>query len=158
MRRRAMLRSPALTALRCRLKFFYDIASIVALQTTLNYSVIPFMLMDLKPTFEAWRRLGYYGHWLCACDSTTCLPCVRSPPADRPLSGLVPLLAFSLGAGKPLRTQLKARDAKHQKAVERQVAKEADRGADKGLTIPPETVDQAAEAVKAGVAEVQKEL
>jgi len=130
-----------------RLKFFYDVASIAAMQITMNYSVIPFMLMDLSPTIAAWRRLGWYGHWLCAS---------RAPvPADD--AGLVPLLAFSLGAGKPLRAHLKARDAAHLKRVEKQTAKETAREADKGLTIPPETADHAAQVVAEGLGATRDE-
>lgn len=46
------------------LKLFYDVLSVIALQTTLNYTVAPFMLLDLRPTLVAWQRLGYYGHWM----------------------------------------------------------------------------------------------
>ena len=78
--------------------------------------------------------------------------CVRRRGSDADLAGLVPLLAFSLGAGKPLRRQLKARDAAHQKRIEKQVARQAD----SGLSIPPKTAEHAAQAVADGLGVAQE--
>ncbi|KAG0151527.1 hypothetical protein CROQUDRAFT_86539 [Cronartium quercuum f. sp. fusiforme G11] len=44
------------------LKPVYDIIGLLAVQTNLNYIVIPFLLLDVRNSIEAWNRLGWYGH------------------------------------------------------------------------------------------------
>ena len=115
---------------RTPLKFFYDIVSIIALQCSLNYTVVPFILMDVKPTLLAWYRLGFYGHVLC----------------------FVPFAFFTLGGGVPLRRELKRREGIRLKEIDKQVDKQSKDGA--ALQIPATTQEAAQDAVK----QVKKEL
>lgn len=48
--------------LRTGLKQIYDVICLVVLQTNLNYLVIPFILLEVQPSLEAYRRVGWYGH------------------------------------------------------------------------------------------------
>ncbi|EGF97071.1 membrane bound O-acyltransferase protein [Melampsora larici-populina 98AG31] len=44
------------------LKSSYDFLSLILTQTNLNYLVIPFVLLDLKKSYLAYRLIGFYGH------------------------------------------------------------------------------------------------
>lgn len=61
-------------------QLFYTTLSIASVQISLNFIVIPFMLLEFKLSLQAWRSLGYYGVWLV----------------------LIGMAAFRLGLGKSL--------------------------------------------------------
>jgi lysophospholipid acyltransferase len=68
---------------------------------TLNYTVASFMLLEVRPTLEVWRRLGWYGHWMT----------------------FLPLTFFWAGGGQLLRQQLGARRIlEHDVKLQREVA------------------------------------
>ncbi|TFY66011.1 hypothetical protein EVG20_g5072 [Dentipellis fragilis] len=46
------------------LKTAYDIAGIIASIMVLNYAAPPFMILTFKDSINAWRALGWYGHWM----------------------------------------------------------------------------------------------
>lgn len=71
------------------LKTAYDVVSVFNVQATLNYIVIPFLLVDVPASIEAYRRLGWYGHY----------------------ATFVPLAFFWLGGGGVLRSFLTEREA-----------------------------------------------
>lgn len=83
------------------LKWAYDIAGIVATQAAINFTVVPFCVLDVRRSLQAWGAVGFYGIWFV----------------------VVPMLALNLGAGKFLGKQLKARDAKYAKSVSREERK-----------------------------------
>lgn len=60
------------------LKFLYDVICIINIQITLNFAAAPFMILELGPTLEAWKRLYWYGLWYT----------------------LVPFTFFQMGGGK----------------------------------------------------------
>lgn len=43
-------------------KRLYDIFGTLATVAAVNYTVIPFILLDLPPSLEGWRRAHWYGH------------------------------------------------------------------------------------------------
>lgn len=81
-------------------KTFYDILCIINVQATLNYIVIPFLLVDVPASLEAYRRLGWYGHWMT----------------------FVPLAFFWIGGGGMLRSMLTEREAKHVTSASKELA------------------------------------
>jgi len=46
------------------LKRAYDIAGTIITVMCCNYIVTPFMLLNVRDSLEAWRRLGWYGCWV----------------------------------------------------------------------------------------------
>jgi lysophospholipid acyltransferase len=46
------------------LKTLYDFLGWFFVQSTLNYLVVPFFLLDLKSALTGWHRMGWYGHIL----------------------------------------------------------------------------------------------
>lgn len=98
-------------------KRIYDVLSVAAVQVALNFIVIPFMLLEVRPTFLAWSRVHYYGLFLC----------------------FVPLAAFRLGVGKTLKQKQRQR-AKQAGVTDEAVEKarqEAKAHTDKGATTVP---------------------
>ena len=97
---------------RAPIKRVYDVLSTIAVLVSLNFIVIPFILLEIAPTLKAWSQVGYYGLFLCA----------------------VPSLAFNLGLGRDLKRRQKARAQKAgvtDEAVEKlrvQSKKEVDNG------------------------------
>ncbi|KAM0749795.1 MBOAT-domain-containing protein [Meredithblackwellia eburnea MCA 4105] len=77
------------------LKWTYDIIGIIATQSALNFIVVPFILLGVRPSFAAWHVVYYYGIFLVA----------------------IPMLALNLGLAGVLKRQLKIRDAKWEKKV-----------------------------------------
>lgn len=45
-------------------KALYDFLGWFFVQSTLNYLVLPFFLLDLKSALTGWHRMGWYGHIL----------------------------------------------------------------------------------------------
>lgn len=45
-------------------KILYDFLGWFFVQSTLNYLVVPFFLLDLKSALTGWHRMGWYGHIL----------------------------------------------------------------------------------------------
>lgn len=98
-------------------KRLYDILSVAAVQIALNFIVIPFMLLEVRPTFVAWARVYYYGLFLC----------------------FVPLVAFRLGLGRMLKQKQKrrAQQAGVTDAAIEKSRQEAKAHSDKGATTVP---------------------
>ena len=46
------------------LKTFYDIMGWFFVQSTLNYLVLPFFLLDLRSALTGWHHMNWYGHIL----------------------------------------------------------------------------------------------
>lgn len=70
-----------LRAERTPLKLVYDALSTICVQLSINFAVVPFILLEVGPSMRAWRSLGFYGILLC----------------------FVPFFAFELGLGRVLR-------------------------------------------------------
>ncbi|TFY80409.1 hypothetical protein EWM64_g3598 [Hericium alpestre] len=49
---------------RTTLKRAYDIAGTVCAVMLVNYACMPFMLLTVQASLEAWSRLAWYGHWM----------------------------------------------------------------------------------------------
>jgi len=50
---------PATTA-----KRVYDILGTVVTMLLVNYTAMPFILLNLKDSLEGWRQFGWYGFWM----------------------------------------------------------------------------------------------
>lgn len=61
-------------------QILYSLASIAAVQLTMNFTVIPFMLLEVGMSWDGWRTLSYYGIYLV----------------------IIPFVAFQAGFGKSL--------------------------------------------------------
>ena len=99
------------------IKRIYDFLSIISVQMAINFIVIPFMLLEVKPTFLAWSRVYYYGLLLC----------------------FVPLAVFKLGLSRALKNSQKRRAARAgvtDAAIEK-IRQESKAHADKGATTVP---------------------
>ena len=99
------------------IKRIYDLLSIVSVQMAINFTVVPFMLLEVKPTLLAWSRVYYYGLFLC----------------------FVPLAVFRLGLGGALKHTQKRRAAKAgvtDEAIEK-MRKASKAHADNGATTVP---------------------
>lgn len=72
------------------LKKSYDAVSVVSVQLTLAYIVIPFLLIDVKASIASYHRLYWYGH----------------------VATFLPLLFFWLGGGAFLKGLLRERGEK----------------------------------------------
>ena len=71
-------------------KRVYDILSIISVQLALNFTVMPFLLLELKPTLKAWHWVHFYGLYIC----------------------FVPLAFFRFGGGRQITKALKDREQK----------------------------------------------
>ncbi|GAA6063886.1 hypothetical protein JCM10212_001368 [Sporobolomyces blumeae] len=70
------------------LKTLYDVVGIVSTQLVLNFVVVPFLLLDVATSLEAWRAVSWYGLWMV----------------------FVPIAAFHLGLAQALKRRIKRRD------------------------------------------------
>ena len=46
-------------------KRLYDIFSTISVQLALNFTVMPFLLLEIRPTLQAWNYVHFYGVFLC---------------------------------------------------------------------------------------------
>lgn len=58
----------------------YSLASIVAVQLTMNFTVIPFMLLEVGASWQGWQTLYFYGIFIV----------------------IIPMIGFQAGLGKTL--------------------------------------------------------
>ncbi|GAA5846641.1 hypothetical protein JCM5353_000744 [Sporobolomyces roseus] len=80
-------------------KIAYDIVGIVCTQLVLNFTVTPFLLLDIPRTMKAWRAVGFYGLILV----------------------FLPTLVFNFGLAKDLKRRIRKRDAKERTKEEEEV-------------------------------------
>ncbi|GAA5924596.1 lysophospholipid acyltransferase [Sporobolomyces koalae] len=78
------------------LKTVYDIVGIVSTQLVLNFAVVPFLLLDVPSTLQAWKTVGWYGL----------------------IMVFGPTLVFNLGLAKSLKSKIKKRDARAERTHE----------------------------------------
>jgi len=45
-------------------KGIYDVLCVLGVHATLNFVVMPFLLLDVRSTLQAWSKVGYYGLYL----------------------------------------------------------------------------------------------
>lgn len=110
------------------IKKIYDIISVVGVHLTLNFAIIPFIVLDLRPSMEVWRRLHYYGLFLT----------------------FVPLLAFRFGLQAKCKAALKMR-ARRAGVTEEAVEKmriEAKNVHAKGVNFAPDAAGAAEKHLK----------
>lgn len=111
------------------IKKIYDVLSIISVHLTLNFAIIPFIVLDLAPSMEVWKRLNYYGLFLT----------------------FVPLLAFRLGLEQTCKKALKQR-AQQAGVTEEVVDKmrlEAKRQHEKGVNFAPDAAGAVEKEIKA---------
>jgi lysophospholipid acyltransferase len=101
-------------------KRIYDLLSIIAVQVTLNFAIIPFIMLDLAPSMEAWKRLHYYGLFLT----------------------FLPLLAFKLGLQEKLKSvqRVRAKKAGVTEEAVKGLRKESKKHDEHGVNFAPDTV------------------
>lgn len=110
------------------IKKIYDILSVIGVHLTLNFAIIPFIVLDLRPSMEVWRRLHYYGIFLT----------------------FIPLLAFRFGLQAKCKNALKARARKAgvtEDAVDR-MRIEAKRKHETGVNFAPDAAGAAEKELK----------
>ncbi|KAK9897212.1 MBOAT-domain-containing protein [Cystobasidium minutum MCA 4210] len=105
------------------IKRTYDVLSVIAVHLTLNFAIIPFIVLDLQPAMAVWKRLHYYGLFLT----------------------FLPLLAFRFGLQDYCRKALKRR-AQAAGVTDQAVDKmrnEAKRQHEKGVNFAPDAAGAA---------------
>lgn len=110
------------------IKRIYDILSIIAVHLTLNFAIIPFIILDLRLSMEVWRVLHYYGIFLT----------------------FIPLLAFRFGLQAKCKNALKVKAQKAgvtEEAVEK-MRIEAKRLHEKGVNFAPDAAGAAEKELK----------
>lgn len=105
------------------IKRIYDVFSVIAVHLTLNFAIIPFIVLDLKPAMGVWRRLHYYGLFLT----------------------FIPLLAFNFGLKDYCKKALRkrAQDAGVTDQAVEKMRNEAKRQHEKGVNFAPDTAGAA---------------
>lgn len=79
-------------------KYAYDASGILATQFALNFTVAPFMLLEVGTSLAVWKSVGWYGLYMT----------------------FLPILFFTLGGSRLFKGQLKSRDARFRKKEERE--------------------------------------
>lgn len=110
------------------IKRFYDLLSWIAVQTSLNFTVMPFLLLEIRPTLQAWATVHYYGLFMI----------------------FLPFAFFQFGGGKVLRslqTQRAQKAGVHPRVVDRQRA-EAARSDESDVSFDPNLHEAAVNELK----------
>jgi lysophospholipid acyltransferase len=106
------------TAEHTTIKKIYDFLCVIGVHATLNFAIIPFIVLDLRPSMEVWKVLHYYGL----------------------IMTFIPLLAFRFGLQGKCKGALQAR-AQEAGVTEEAVTKlrsQAKRHHEKGVSFIPD--------------------